>query len=80
MKGITVRNLKVAQAIKWPDQVVQADFQYHHCETQMLDGFSSLTWFWGERSLCPMCVLFHLMQVVSCALEAFTAQDFSYSY
>lgn len=67
-----------ALAVKWPDQVVQADFQYHHCEIQMLKGFSSLTWFWGERSLCLMRVLFPLMQVVPSALEAFAAQDFSY--
>lgn len=67
-----------AQAIKQPDRGVQAYFQYYHCETQMLKGFSSLTWFWGERSLCPVHILFPLMQVVPSALEAFAAQDFSY--
>lgn len=66
-----------AQAIKWPERVLKAEFQYHCCETQMLNGFSSLTWFWRERSLCLMCVLFLLMQVVPFALEAFAAQEFS---
>ena len=57
-EGQSMKSDHSAQAIKWPERVLQADFRYHRCETQMLNGFSSLTWFWRERTLCPMCVLF----------------------
>lgn len=75
-RGQSMKSDYSAQVVKWPDRVVQAYFQYYHCETQILNGFSSLTWLWGEKSLCPVCVLFPLMQVVPSALEAFVAQDF----
>lgn len=74
-RGQSMKSDYFAQAIKWPDRVVQANFQYYHCEKQ-LNGFSSLTRFWGKRSLCPAHVLFPLIQVVPSALEVFVAQDF----
>lgn len=78
-RGQNMKSDYSAHASKWPDRVVQADFHYYHCETQMLNGFSSLTWFWGEKSLCLVRVLFFplIQVVVPSAPEAFVAQDFS---